>query len=324
MNFKCKTWLHAIVIGLVLPGVMLSISEKILPRKTVDAFSETIETEINATQTEQKILSIPVLQPDGTVMEMDLNEYLTGVLFGEMPADFDMEALKAQAVVARTYTLKRHTTGQKHENGAVCTNSACCQAYRCISEIEDSEGESVRKLKAAVQLTTDEVLYYDGKLIEATYFSCSGGMTEDARAVWGTDIPYLRAVDSPGEENAEHYVDTVRFSYDGFAAALGISRSDEKPLFGNITYTPGGGVEQMEIWGVLFRGVTLREKLNLKSTSFHASAIGDTIYITTKGFGHRVGMSQYGAEAMAVKGHTYKEILSHYYPGTELLRYEHN
>ena len=322
MKSRVKTLLLAIGIGMVLPGILFSISEKILPRKTVDTFSEsdTEETTITFTTEERRV--VPVLQEDGTVLEMDFNTYLMGVLFGEMPVDFDIEALKAQAVVARTYTLKRNTTGQKHENGAVCKNSACCQAYRSVLDVFATDSYEITKLKEAIQKTADEVLYYDGNLIEATYFSCSGGMTEDACAVWGTDIPYLKAVDSPGEENAEHYVDTVQFTIDEFLSTLGISHTKGSSLFGDVTYTAGEGVETMEIGGVFFDGVTLREKLKLKSTSFQVVAVGDMIYITTKGFGHRVGMSQYGAEAMAVKGHNYKEILSHYYPGTELLRYE--
>lgn len=322
MNSRIKTLLLAIGIGMVLPGILFSISEKILPRKTVDTFSESETEKTNITFPIEERKMVPVLEEDGTVLKMELNTYLMGVLLGEMPIDFDIEALKAQAVVARTYTLKRNTTGQKHENGAVCKNSACCQAYRSVSDFFDADSEEIVKLKEAILKTSDEVLYYDGNLIEATYFSCSGGMTEDARAVWGTDIPYLKAVDSPGEENAEHYVDTVQFTIDEFLSTLGINHAKEEPLFGDVTYTAGEGVETMEIGGEIFNGITLREKLKLKSTSFRVVSMGDMIYITTKGFGHRVGMSQYGAEAMAVKGHNYKEILSHYYPGTELLRYE--
>lgn len=322
MKSRIKTLLLAIGIGVALPGILFSISEKLLAGKTVDTFSESDTEEPSATFYIEETRTVPVLQEDGTVVKMELNTYLIGVLLGEMPVDFDIEALKAQAVVARTYTLKRNTTGQKHENGAVCMNSACCQAYRSVLDVFEADSDEIYKLKEAIQKTSDEVLYYDGNLIEATYFSCSGGMTEDARAVWGTDIPYLKAVDSPGEENSEHYVDTVQFTIDEFLTTLGIIHAKEGSLLGDVTYTAGEGVEAMEIGGEIFDGITLREKLKLKSTSFQVVAVGDMIYITTKGFGHRVGMSQYGAEAMAVKGHNYKEILSHYYPGTELLQYE--
>ena len=156
-------------------------------------------------------------------------------------------------------------------------------------------------------------------MIEATYFSCSGGRTEDAVAGWGTDIPYLQAVDSPGEEQAKHFTDSVLFTAKEFAACLGANLSGAPAKWlGSVTYTQGGGVATMVIGGKTYSGVDLRRKLGLRSTAFSMMAVGDQIHITTKGFGHRVGMSQYGAEAMAVAGSSYKAILQHYYPGVVL------
>ena len=135
---------------------------------------------------------------------MKMNDYLTEVLLGEMPAEFEMEALKAQAVAARTYTAKAAITGGKHGDGSVCSDSACCQAYlpqETYLMLGGTE-ENLEKINKAVLETTGLVLAYDGNLIEATYFSCSGGSTEDAAAVWGTEYPYLQAVASPGGGSA--------------------------------------------------------------------------------------------------------------------------
>jgi stage II sporulation protein D len=257
---------------------------------------------------------------DGKTVEMELDDYLTGVLLGELPASFHTQAKMAQAVVARTYTLRTIGVKQVHP-GAVCTDSTCCQAYRDPAEYVASGGsqEAVDSARQAVLDTTGQVLTYAGALIDATYFSCSGGRTEDAVAVWGADIPYLQGVDSPGEENAAHYSDTLRFTPDAFRHALGISLpGDPSGWFGTVRYTQGGGVDTMTIGGTAYTGTRLRTLLGLNSTAFRVQVKDGFIEITTKGHGHRVGMSQYGADAMARSGSTYREILNHYYTGTEL------
>ena len=262
-----------------------------------------------------------MLSDDGVCSNMDLEDYVLAVVLREMPAEFEIEALKAQAVVARTYALRRYSEGGKHDTAAVCTDSSCCQGYWSPSEYLSSGGSysMLEKVKQAVVETKGLVLTYNGEYIEATYFSCSGGQTEDAKAVWGSDIPYLKATESPGEESATHFTDTVFFSSNEFRNLIG---KDLPGLpgnwFGMISYTNGGGVDEIEICGELYQGTEIRRRLGLRSTAFVVSAVGDCITITTKGFGHRVGMSQYGADAMAVKGSNYTEILSHYYIGTEL------
>ncbi len=320
----------AIVMGICVPAFIFSIAEKIVPSTgyiptqsttTYETVQPTTEVQDNNPK------KVNVLQTNGSLISMELETYLVGVLLGEMPLDFHEEALKAQAVVARTYTLKRTTTGQKHPSGGVCTNSVCCQAYCDANQylLSGGEREAVNKAISAVTATAGQVLTYQGELIEATYFSCSGGRTEDALAVWGHEIPYLQAVDSPGEEKATYYTDHVQFSSREFANRLGINLQGlPASWFGVISYTDGGGVDTMVIGGVAFKGILLRQKLGLRSTAFSVAAVGDTIYISTKGFGHRVGMSQYGAEAMAVTGSVYQEILSHYYPGTSLITYPQN
>lgn len=261
-----------------------------------------------------------MLKTDMGVMTLDLEEYVTGVVLGEMPVDFEVEALKAQSVVARTYTCKK-LNAPKHTDAQVCSDSMCCQAFVSENEFLMSGGSetALNQVKNAVAATKGEVLVYNGELIEATYFSCSGGKTETAKEVWGGNVPYLQSVESPGEEIATHYMDTVKFSAEEFCKLIGTELIGNPELWiEHITYTEGGGVDTIVLSGQTFTGVELRKRLNLRSTAFVITAVRDTITITTKGFGHRVGMSQYGAEAMAIKGSDYRSILSHYYQGTVL------
>ena len=311
-----KEILCAGVLGLALPW-LLTLPPAEQPEETQ---APNQETDVTAEE-QPAVQTVTVLLGDGSAAEMELEQYLTGVLLGEMPADFEMEAKKAQAVVARTYALRARQGHSKHDTADVCTDAACCQGYFPPEDYIAQGGsqEAVAAAEQAVAETAGQVLTYDGALIEATYFSCSGGRTEDAVAVWGSDVPYLQATDSPGEENADHFIDTVTFSAEEFAAAIG---ADLEGLpgewIGEITYTDGGGVDEIEIGGEIYGGTDLRRALGLRSTAFSISAVGDSVIITTRGFGHRVGMSQYGADAMAVQGSSYQEILAHYYQGTSL------
>ena len=257
---------------------------------------------------------------DGKLQQMELTDYLTGVLISEIPGSFHSEAKKAQAIVARTYALRRLGGTDKHP-GAVCTDSSCCQGYLDPEAFPDTV--TVRQAREAVEATRMLVLTYEGELIDATYFSSSGGMTEDAVAVWGSDVPYLQSVESPGEEMAAHHTDTVFFSEAQLETALGISLGgDPESWTGPAVYTQGGGVASITIGGRQFRGTELRSALGLRSTAFTVTAEKDGLTFTTKGYGHRVGMSQYGAQAMALEGSTYAEILAHYYQDTVLEQWE--
>ena len=163
------------------------------------------ESENTTTQALADAKETVLLETEEGTLSLPLDEYLTGVLLAEVPAGFALEAMKAQAVAARTYTL-RQMAASRHANGALCADSTCCQAWMSLDRAGEKLGASsetlLETLRQAVHETDGQVLCYDGQLIEATYFSCSGGRTEDAVAVWGTDVPYLQAVDSPGEEAA--------------------------------------------------------------------------------------------------------------------------
>jgi len=304
----------AIILGLIFPSMLFSHIENISNKKPNDnAFVETTAPEMHDT--------VRILVKHGEVVkEMDMEEYILGVVMQEMPSSFHTEALKAQAVVARTYAA-RSLTREKHPDADICTDPSCCQGY-CEPERFADKGiseDDLEKLKAAVEDTTGYVLTYKGDLIEATYFSCSGGKTEDAVQVWGSDVPYLKSTESPGEEFAAHYTDTVQMTVRELEGKLGVSFSGAGgERIEKIIYTNGGGVDSAVIGGKKFTGVELRSLLNLRSTSFRITLMGDTVTITTKGYGHRVGMSQYGAEAMALAGESYCDILMHYYSGVEL------
>ena len=323
---KGKDFLWALILGVVLPGLMFAVAQQqALQGRTAAQTTTniTFQTQpIQPTVPDKRIVN--VLLQDGTVCPMDIEDYLLCVLLREVPAEFEMEALKAQAVVARTYTLRRQEIGQKHAQADVCADPSCCQGF-CSTEEYLSKGgtlEDIQKVSQAVMSTESLVLTYEERLIEATYFSNSGGRTEDALAVWGEEIPYLQAVDSPGEENNDHFLQTVTFSVDSFTEKLGYRPSGSpESWIRSVTYTPGGGVDTITIGDKTYQGTVLRSLLGLRSTVFVITPLGTSVTITTKGYGHRVGMSQYGAEAMAVKGSGYPDILSHYYPGTSISTY---
>ena len=302
----------SMLLGLVLPGVLLNMTVLLAEGKDSPTPQETQPPPEDGLMVH--VFTGEVLQ------EQRMDDYLTGVLLAEMPASFEAEALKAQSVAARTYARKVCTGGAKH-GGGVCGEPGCCQAYLSEEEYLSRGGrqEDLEKIRQAVAATSGYVLTYEGVLIEATYFSCSGGYTEDAVAVWGTDYPYLQAVPSPGEEEAAYYMESLTFTPGQFLLALGRQvEGNPQNWFGQTLYTEGGGVDTMEIGGISYTGTQLRKLLGLRSTAFTVSVGEVGITITTRGYGHRVGMSQYGADAMAVAGSTWQEILAHYYPGTEL------
>lgn len=262
---------------------------------------------------------LPVLQ-DGQIESMALDRYLTGVLLAEMPASFADEARKAQAVASRTYALRSYRH-RRHDGAAVCANAGCCQGWTD----PDSVDLAVRaKAEEAVRATDGLVIRYEGTLIDATFFSCSGGQTEDAAAVWGSELPYLHAVESPGEEGAAHFTDETRIPLAELQA--GLTELDAEVRFpdnpaewiGPVSYTPGGGVDMIELGGRTFRGTQLRKRFRLRSTAFTLELKDGEAVFLTRGYGHRVGLSQYGADAMARAGNDFGTILKWYYQGVDI------
>lgn len=261
---------------------------------------------------------------DGSVSEIDIDDYLTSVVAAEMPASFEPEALKAQAVAARTYSM--YKSASSDHSADVCTDPSHCQAYLSDEEMHANWGADYEtyygKIHSAVTDTHGEYLSYDDLPAMAVFHSMGGGRTENSADVWGTSVPYLVSVPSPGEEEAANYSTSVTMSFEEFKSKIAFSHPEAKissPLdVSEPSLTEGGHVKSMIIGGCVLSGTELRSIFNLRSTMFSLSFDGDNVTFSVTGYGHGVGMSQYGANAMAKEGKSYKEILSHYYSGTTL------
>ena len=275
---------------------------------------------------------IRVALDDGSVLTLGLDHYLWRVVAAEMPASFEPEALKAQAAAARTYTLsKLGRTVENHPDADVCTDITCCQAYidpdQAAANWGDSAAAYTAKITAAVSETDGMAILYDGQPIQAVFFSSAAGRTVDAVEVWGNSVPYLTSVDSPEGEEVPNYHSTAAFSLDDFKSKL-LGKYPEADLSGdpagwfqNLTPNSAGGVETIDVGGVTVSGGTLRTLFDLRSTSFTVTASADGVTFSVTGYGHGVGMSQYGANTLAREGKTYDEILKWYYTGVEVSPY---
>lgn len=315
MNLIIKQLLQSLTAGLLLPGLLFSSAGK------GQGSTELPEKDPPAVIQPSRETWIPVLNKEGRIVAMELESYISRVVLGEMPASFDEEALKAQAVAARTYTLQCVADGERH-NGAVCTDYRCCQTYMEPEDYIGNRGtkKHVDKVFSAVAQTAGEVLTYKGELICATYFASAGGVTEDAREVWGQGYPYLVSVDSP--ESSVYDGEKVFASTEEFQKKLGITLSGpSSSWFGPMTYTIGNGVDHIWIGGKKFSGLEIRKKFGLRSTVFTIQPDSTGVTFQTTGYGHRVGLSQHGADAMADQGNDYQQILAHYYRGTVLEQY---
>lgn len=270
-----------------------------------------------------------VLLKDGQVEEMTMGEYLWSVVAAEMPAAFESEALKAQAVTARTYTMWKMETGEaKHPNAHVCTDINCCQAFVSREEAAINWGaasdEYAEKIQNAVLATDGVIMTYEGQPIQAVFFSSADGRTEDAVAVWGNSVPYLVGVDSPEGENVPNYHTEVIFAAKDFREIF-LQRYPGADLSGtpdtwfqNRTLTASGRVATLDVGGITVKGTELRSVLGLRSASFTVETTTKQITFHVTGYGHGVGMSQYGANALARQGRTWEEILTWYYTGVEI------
>ena len=275
---------------------------------------------------------VKVKLEDGAVETMALDDYLWGVVAAEMPAAFESEALKAQAVAARTYTYaKMERTTAAHPEADVCTDVNCCQAYRTPEDAATSWGANAQlytdKIAAAVADTDGVAVLYDGNPIQAVFFSSADGRTVDAVEVWGNSVPYLTGVDSPEGEEVPNYHSTVTLTAEEFRTAFlaqypGADLSgDPSGWFSNTVSNSAGGVSSMDVGGVTVSGQDLRTLFSLRSTSFTVSAGAEGVIFSVTGYGHGVGMSQYGANALAQEGKSYEEILKWYYTGVEVEEY---
>lgn len=247
-----------------------------------------------------------------------LEEYIVGVLAGEMPINFDIEALKAQAVASRSYALKRIEYNKDKEYDVV--DSILNQVYLDNEYLKKAWGnnyvKNINKLRKAVNATIDEYLSYNSLVVDALFFSTSNGYTEDSQAVFNFECDYLKSVESPWDsEVSSAYLTNKTLSLKEFYQKLNLPYN--KNL--NVEILKRSSTNRillLKINNQEFKGTDLYSKLSLRSTDFTITLLGDNVKITTKGYGHGVGMSQYGALGMAKKGYTYEEILKHYYKNT--------
>ena len=254
----------------------------------------------------------------GNIVEVPLEEYVAGVVAGEMPITFETEALKAQAVAARSYVLKKIEQNYKNSYDVVDTvlNQVYLDDESLKNKWKDKYEERIQKIKKVVLDTKGEYLTYNGKVIEAFFFSTSSGLTENCEEVFVEALPYLRSVDSHYDEISPVYETQKVINYTEFCNKLGI---ENVPLNINITKTTSTGrIKNITINGVNFTGNQVTQRLGLRSNYFEIKQDNDNVIVTTKGYGHGVGMSQYGANGMAKEGYTYKDILNHYYTNVEI------
>lgn len=249
-----------------------------------------------------------------------------------MPASYEMEALKAQAVVARTYTIFTIThNAKKHGDGSICTSSSCCQAWlskddRMNKWSEDTRESNWKKIEQAVYSTKGEVIKYNGEVIDAFFHSNSGGKTEVPVNVWGgTNFPYLQVVETAGEDAYSQYSSEVEFSKINFETKMKEKYSDfiidwnSTDCIKIIEYTDSGRARNVKIGNKELSGVEVRTLFGLKSANFEIIINNESVKFSVIGYGHGVGMSQTGADAMAKTGSNYKDIINHFYAGIEIV-----
>ncbi len=262
---------------------------------------------------------IRVKRSSGNIEKIPFEDYIVGILAGEMPVSFHSEALKAQAVAARTYAMKK--MAQNVNNDFDVVDTVANQVYLDNDYLKDAWKDkyinNINILKTAVLQTYGEYLEYEGEVIEAFFFSTSTGKTENSEDVFGTYLPYLRSVDSTWDNISPVYEEKKYYTLKEFYESLGLSFSTVLNIKANKT-TSTGRIKEINVNGKKFTGSNLAVSLNLRSSFFNIIQDNNTVIITTKGYGHGVGMSQYGAEAMSTLGYTYDQILKYYYKGVEI------
>ena len=279
-----------------------------------------------------KFATIKLLhKSENKVEELPIDEYLYGVVAAEMPAEYELEALKAQAVAARTYTIYKITNAKgKHENADICDDSTCCQAWiskddRIKKWQEQNRENNWEKIVTAVNSTAGKIITYNNEPIDAFFHANSGGVTETVSNVWGgTDLPYLKSVETSGEDGYSQYNSEVKLTKKELLEKLKTEYSDININFDDneaikiLDYTESKRVKTVKFGNTEVAGTKVRSVFGLKSTNFSIKIDGDNVIFSVIGYGHGVGMSQTGADSMAKSGSSYDDILKHFYTGVEI------
>ncbi|MBR1413493.1 MAG: stage II sporulation protein D [Bacilli bacterium] len=289
-----------------------------LPKKSIivnenNDTEQSIEVnEVKENETIENNTYVTIKRKNGTILNLELEEYLIGVVGAEMPASFNIEALKSQAIIARTYTLKAL------ERNKTLTADESTQSFKDSNELKGMWGSNYdkyyNKIKECVDSTKGIYLTYNGSIIDAVYHSTSNGMTEDASNVWSGGEPYLIPVESIYDSSNKSYQKDVFMTYEEVSSKLNMDISSNTE-FNVLTRTSGNRVGTIKIDNQEFRGVDIRNRLGLRSADFIIQKVDEGINITTFGYGHGVGLSQYGANGYANHGYNYEQILKHYYTG---------
>ncbi len=324
IHYKRNTWIRLAVLT-VIAVVLVVLAATTKRMKSVEP-SE-VQGDIPIQQEVNGILRINVYSHENNEMIlMNMDDYVVGCMAAEMPASFEMEALKAQAVAIRTLAYKAMGEKKGCHGADVCDESTHCQGYASVDERKSMWGSDFKKwqqrLEEAAYATNNIIIIYDDKPIEVFYHAASDGQTEDSIHVFSAQQPYLVAVSSPDEGMTS---DTKVYTAYSFTQLINAAFKNAKLKDNELTeqvvirsrYT-SGRVENIKLGGAIVRGVDVRRALNLQSSDFDISISGDQVTITTRGFGHGVGMSQRGANAMAQNGAKYGDILVHYYKGAQL------
>lgn len=271
--------------------------------------------EISEPIIEQTQEMVTIYRRNGTILELPFEEYIVGVVAAEMPASFPVEALKAQAVVARTYARSRL------QKELTLTDTVSTQVYKDNNQLQAMWGNSYNyyysKVRDAVLATENKAIYYNGKYIDAVYHSTSNGNTEDAKYVWGNSIPYLKSVSSPWDTSATTYLRTEEKNESVLFSTLGLKLTEDTDVE-ILARNESGRILEVKLGENTYDGVTLRNILGLRSADFDLEVSNGNLIVTTRGYGHGVGMSQYGASGMAKEGYSYIQILKHYYIGVSI------
>lgn len=313
--------------GILMPALFLQGGAALGEAPAAGA-SPAVSAQASPAARSDSTISFTVAEGDGA-QSVTMADYLPHVVAAEMPVTFAPEALKAQAVAARTYILYcTEHQNPKHPQAALCKNSGCCMAYTDDEQLRKNWGDKYEENMAAVQnavkATDGQVLFYDGEPILASFHSSSAGKTEDGAELWGA-VPYLKSVSSPeSEKEVPDFVTTVEVATDNFKeTVLGYKKDaqfgdDPAAWAGQAELDGSGRVRNLPVGGVKLTGAELRTLFSLRSTCFTLAYKDGKFIFTVKGYGHGLGMSQYGANVMAQNGFSCAEILAHYYPNTTL------
>ncbi|MFC4024986.1 stage II sporulation protein D [Oceanobacillus longus] len=320
-NRKTRTWkLPAAFFLSVLLVLILAI-----PASIVAFFGDSKQEDIAAPETsadpaveiDSSPFSVAVMRSNvETVEDVPLETYVAGVVASEMPTKFELEALKAQALAARTFTVSHLLHGDEADDYDL-TDTVQHQVYKSETELQKEWGgeytEKMNKIKEAVNATKGQILTFNDAPITAAFFSTSNGHTENSEDYWENEISYLRSVESPWDKDSPQFLGQQTYTIAQVEAALELDLPEDSPLFIELERTESGRVSEIGIEGYTFTGRDIREKLDLKSSDFEIKQNNGHLIFTTEGFGHGIGMSQYGANGMAKEGKTYEEIVQYYY-----------